>query len=72
MMLADKPKPKWRGYTWAQLQTCAELEVKWRCRNYPNRILSHRMTQDRANMEIDMMRVIAEHLAELAEGERLL
>jgi hypothetical protein len=72
MLTSDKPKPKWRGYTWAQLQTCAEREVKMRCQVYPNRILSHHMTQDRANMEIEMMRVIAEHLAELAESERLL
>ncbi len=72
MLTADKPKPQWRGYTWVQLQRCAMRELQIRKQVYPNRVLTHRMTQAAAAQEIDMMRVIAETLAELAEGERLI
>jgi hypothetical protein len=72
MLTADKPKPRWRGYTWVQLQQCAMRELQLRKRVYPNRVLTHRMSADRAAQEVDMMKVIAEHLAELAESEKLL
>lgn len=72
MQAADKPKPQWRGYTWVQLQRCAMRELQWRKRVYPNRVNTHRMRPEAAAQEIDMMRVIAETMAELAESERLI
>jgi hypothetical protein len=39
---------------------------------YPNRVLTHRMSRQQADQEIDMMRVISEVMAEMAEGEKLL
>ena len=39
---------------------------------YPNRVLTHRMSRQKAEQEIDMMRVIAEVMAEMAETERLI
>lgn len=71
-LAAGKPKPQWRGYTWVQLQKCAERELIRRKHVYPNRVLTHRMMREAADQEIDMMRVIAETLGELAEGERLI
>ena len=71
-MLTATTNPTWRGYTWVQLQRCAERELTLRRQVYPNRVLTNRMSRQQADAEIDKMRVIAEHLAELAERERLL
>jgi hypothetical protein len=69
MLTASKPL---RGYTIKDLQTCAEREANMRRRVYSNRVAKGTMTQQQANVEIDKMAAIAEHLAELAEKERLL
>jgi hypothetical protein len=71
-MLNAETKPRWRGYTWVQLQRCAERELGLRRKVYPNRVLTHRMSRQQADQEIDMMRVISEVMAEMAEGEKLL
>ena len=71
MLTADR-KPQWRGYTWEQLRRCAERELTLRKQVYPNRVLANRMSRQQADLEIDKMRVIAEVLGEMAEGERLL
>lgn len=71
-LTAEQPKPTWRGYTFVQLQRCAMRELQRRKTRYPNHVLTHRMSREAAAQEIDMMRVIAETMAELAEGERLL
>lgn len=66
------PADPLRGYTNRQLQDCAEREANKRKYVYPNRVLTHRMSQHAADREIDMMKAIAEHFAELAKRERLL
>jgi hypothetical protein len=71
MLTAGNPHT-WRGYTWVQLQRCAERELTLRRQVYPNRVMTNRMSRQQADSEIDKMRVIAEVLAELAERERLL
>jgi len=60
------------GYTTRDLQRCAEREVNLRQRVYENRVLTGRMSKQQADAEIAKMRAIAEHLAELAEKDRLL
>jgi hypothetical protein len=65
-------RPKWRGYSAKDLQTCAEREANMRRKVYPNRVLTHRMSRHQADRETDMMEAIAGHFAELAEVERLL
>ena len=64
-----KPPPP---YSWEELQACAEREVGWRKKVYPNRVQANRMTQHQALLEIRRMEAIVEHFAELAKGERLL
>jgi hypothetical protein len=71
MLTADQ-RPAWRGYTAHQLQRCAERELGWRRKVYPNRVLTGRLSQTKAAMEIDMMRAIAEDYAALAAKEKLL
>jgi hypothetical protein len=61
-----------RIWTARELQECAEREVNIRRRVYANRVLTHRMTQHQADVEIARMEAIARMLAEMAEGERLL
>ena len=39
---------------------------------YSNRVMTHRMSKQSADREIDMMAAIGEHFAELAESEKLL
>jgi hypothetical protein len=60
------------GYSAHDLLDCAQRELGYRRRVYANRVLTHRMTQDLADREINRMAAIAEHFAELAERERLL
>jgi hypothetical protein len=65
-------RPNLRGYSIKELQRCAEREANMRRTVYRNRVLTGRMSQQQADREIDKMAAIAEHLAELAEKERLL
>lgn len=69
-MLTDTPTR--RVYSFHDLQRCAMRETRHRRRFYPNRVLTHRMTQWKADVEINMMAAIADHFAELAAKERLL
>lgn len=61
-----------RHYTAQELAECAEREVKHRRVRYANRVLTHRMSQHQADVEIARMEAIAQMLAGLAEKERLL
>lgn len=69
MLTAAKPS---RGYTMRDLQACADRELRLRQRVYANRVMTGRMSQRQADIEIDRMQAIAKHFAELAEKERLL
>lgn len=70
MLTPDRPSN--RGYTMRDLQACAERECNLRRRVYANRVLTHRMSQQQADAEINKMQAIAEMLAGMAERERLL
>ena len=70
-MLTESSRPPLRGYTAKRLQQCAEREANKRRSVYSNRVLTGRMSQQQANVEIDMMAAIAEMLAEMAEREQL-
>jgi hypothetical protein len=59
-------------FSYTDLHRCAERECRMRRRVYPNRILTHRMTDTLAAREIDMMTEITDIMRRLAEGERLL
>jgi hypothetical protein len=74
MLTAKPPNAGYtiKGFAAADLQACAERELMMRRRVYANRVLTGRMSQRQADSEIDKMAAIAEHLAELAEKERLL
>jgi len=61
-----------RGYSVRDLLACAEREVKLRRRVYANRVETGRMSQHQADLEIDKMEAIAEHLATIEERERLI
>lgn len=52
-----------------RLAACAERELKWRQRVYPNRVLTRRMSQAKADEEIAMMRAIVEHFRRLAADD---
>jgi len=60
--------------TWSmsELQQCAAREVNMRRKVYPNRVLTGRMTQKQADAETAKMAAIADLLAEMADGEKLL
>jgi hypothetical protein len=60
------------GYSMRELTACAERETKLRRRVYANRVLTGRMSQHQADIEIDKMEAIALMLAEMAERERLI
>jgi hypothetical protein len=66
------PAKPFRGYQIKDLARCAEREAQMRRQVYRNRVLTGRMSKKQADAEIDKMAAIAEHLAELAEKERLL
>lgn len=68
-MIDDLVKTK---YPFSVLADCAQREVKWRRREYPNKIMTRRMTREFADLEIDKMAAIAEHFVELAKAEKLL
>jgi hypothetical protein len=61
-----------RHYSAQELAECAAREVKHRRVRYANRVLTHRMSQQQADVEIAKMSAISELLAEMAEKERLL
>lgn len=61
-----------RHYTAQELAECAERELKHRKVRYANRVLTHRMSQHQADVEIARMQAIAAWLREEAERERLL
>lgn len=61
-----------RTWTAAELLECAEREVRLRRRIYANRVLTRRMSQHQADIEIARMEAIAKMLAGMAERERLL
>jgi hypothetical protein len=65
-------RPPLRTWTASELLKCAERELRLRRQVYPNRVLTHRMSQHRADIEIARMEAIAEWLRREAEGERLL
>lgn len=65
-------RPPLRTWTARELQECAEREVRLRRQVYRNRVLTHRMTQHQADVEIARMEAIAGWLAEMAERERLI
>jgi hypothetical protein len=71
-MLTTPDRPSHRGYTIRQLHQCALRETKDRHRRYSNKVLTKRMTQAKADAEIDKMAAIGELLAELASKELLL
>jgi hypothetical protein len=64
--------PSKTRYPFSVLADCAQREVKWRHKVYPNRILTGRMSHAFAKDEISKMQAIAEHFVELAKGEKLL
>lgn len=59
-------------FTLEVLTDCAQREVRWRRKVYPNRILTGRMSHAFAREEIDKMVSIAEILHALAQKEKLL
>jgi hypothetical protein len=61
-----------RHYSAQELAECAAREVKHRRVRYANRVLTHRMSQYQADLEIARMAAIAEWLKQEAERERLL
>jgi hypothetical protein len=61
-----------RRFTNTDLWRCAEREGNMRRRVYPNRVLTHRMTQAQADREVDMMAEISDVFREMAESDRLL
>jgi hypothetical protein len=54
------------------LAKCAEREAGQREWVYPKRVADHKMTQEKADREISMMRAIAEHFRARAEEDRKL
>lgn len=70
MLTPDRPPV--RTWTAAELLKCAEREVRLRRQVYRNRVLTQRMSQHQADVEIARMEAIARMLAEMAEKERLL
>ena len=61
-----------RHYTAQELAECAEREVRQRKVRYANRVLTGRMSQQQADVEIARMQAIGAWLREEAERERLI
>jgi hypothetical protein len=61
-----------RHYTARELAECAMREVRHRKVRYANRVLTGRMSQQQADVEIARMAAIAEWLRAEAERERLI
>lgn len=58
-------------FTYEELKQCVQREIRLRKHVYPNRILTHRMTQKQADREIKMMEAIERIIAEMATTEQL-
>jgi len=72
-MLTARTNPGGRGgYSTRDLIQCAEREARARRIRYANKVLTRRMTQHEADLEIDKMDAIAQVLSEIEERERLL
>lgn len=71
-MMSPPEAPARTQYPFAVLADCAQREVRWRHKVYPNRILTGRMSHAFARDEINKMAAIAQMLVEMAERERLL
>jgi hypothetical protein len=69
-MIEDLFPPEQRPYTAKELQLAAEREVKIRQRVYPNRVMTHRMSQYEADHQLAMMRQIAEEYRLRAEQDQ--
>jgi hypothetical protein len=61
-----------RHYSAQELAECAEREVRQRRVRYANHVLTHRMSQHQANVEIARMQAIAAWLREEVAREQLL
>jgi hypothetical protein len=59
-------------FSYTDLAQCAERELNKRRYVYPKQIAAGKMSQQQANVELDMMRTIGELLRGLAAKERLL
>jgi len=59
-------------FSWEELHACAFRELKMRRRVYPKWVEAEKMSEKFADDEINKMVAIVDHLAELAEKERLL
>lgn len=58
-------------FTWSELASCAEREVKQRRRVYEGLVARRRMSRQTADREIALMEAIAKHMRDLARGEDL-
>lgn len=58
-----------RTYSFYQLQTCAGREIGQRQGVYPHRVSANKMTQDKADSEIEMMERICQIMRGLSTGE---
>jgi hypothetical protein len=54
-------------FSFAELQTACEREVKYRERVYRRLVDNEKMSQDKADREIALMRAAAEHFKNIAE-----
>jgi hypothetical protein len=58
-------------FTFDQLAVAAEREVRFRERVYARRVQTGKMTRQKADEEIALMKAIAEHMRAQADGESL-
>lgn len=54
-----------------ELALCAQREVRWRRKVYPQRVYQRRMSAEKAERELAMMQRIADDYLAKAEMERL-
>ncbi len=60
------------AFTAAELRACAERELNMRKRVYQNRILTGRMSEQKATRETQLMQAIVDHFREQEQRERIL
>lgn len=58
-------------FSFDQLAAAAEREIRFRERVYARRVQTRKMTRQKADEEIALMRAIAEHLRENADRDSL-
>lgn len=58
-------------FSFDQLAAAAEREIRFRERVYARRVQTRKMTRQKADEEIALMRAIAEHLREKADRDSL-